>query len=75
MFWPTLGFHRLSPESRQSRFLTGKPSLTPAEVHYFTEVDHHDHEALVAVDPGYVSASVSLASSGTPKIRKVPRWR
>jgi GNAT superfamily N-acetyltransferase len=46
------GFARLSPKSRQSRFLTGKPSLTPAEVHYFTEVDHHDHEALVAVDPG-----------------------
>ena len=46
------GFARMSPESRQLRFLTGKPSLTPAEVHYFTEVDHHNHEALGAVDPG-----------------------
>jgi GNAT superfamily N-acetyltransferase len=46
------GFARLSPESRQLRFLTGKPSLTPAEVHYFTDVDHHNHEALGAVDPG-----------------------
>lgn len=46
------GFARLSAESRQLRFLTGKPSLTPAEVRYFTEVDHHDHEALGAVNPG-----------------------
>ena len=46
------GFARLSPESRQLRFLTGKPSLTPAEVHYFTDIDHHNHEALGAVDPG-----------------------
>ena len=46
------GFARLSAQSRQLRFLTGKPSLTSAEVHYFTEVDHHGHEALGAVDPG-----------------------
>jgi GNAT superfamily N-acetyltransferase len=45
------GFAQLSAESRQLRFLTGKPSLTPAEVSYFTEVDHHDHEALGAVNP------------------------
>jgi len=44
------GFARLSAESRQLRFLTGKPSLTAAEVHYFTEVDHHDHEALGALN-------------------------
>ena len=45
------GFARLSAESRQLRFLTGKPSLTPAELRYFTEVDHHDHEALGALNP------------------------
>jgi GNAT superfamily N-acetyltransferase len=43
------GFAHLSPESRKLRFLTGKASLTPAEVRYFTEVDHHDHEALGAM--------------------------
>ncbi len=45
------GFARLSAESRRLRFLTGKPSLTPAEQRYFTEIDHHDHEALGALDP------------------------
>lgn len=45
------GFARLSAESRQLRFLTGKPSLTPAELRYFTEIDHHNHEALGALDP------------------------
>lgn len=45
------GFARLSAESRQLRFLTGKPNLTPAELRYLTEIDHHDHEALGAMDP------------------------
>ena len=44
------GFNRLSDESRRLRFLGGKAALTPAEVRYFTEVDHHDHEAVVALD-------------------------
>jgi ribosomal protein S18 acetylase RimI-like enzyme len=45
------GFTRLSMESRQLRFLIGKSSLSPAELRYFTEIDHHDHEALGALDP------------------------
>ncbi len=45
------GFTRLSAESRWLRFLTGKPSLTPAELRYFTDIDHHGHEALGALDP------------------------
>lgn len=44
------GFERLSPESRYRRFLSPQVRLTPAELRYFTEVDHHDHEALVAID-------------------------
>jgi RimJ/RimL family protein N-acetyltransferase len=32
------------------RFLTIKHELTPAELGYFTEVDHHDHEALGALN-------------------------
>lgn len=43
-------FIRLSAESRQLRFLTVKPELSPAELRYFSEVDHHDHEALGAVN-------------------------
>jgi GNAT superfamily N-acetyltransferase len=45
------GFARLSFESRQLRFLTGKPNLTTAELRYLTEIDHHNHEALGALDP------------------------
>jgi RimJ/RimL family protein N-acetyltransferase len=47
------GFARLSARSRQLRFLTPKQDLSPAELRYFTDVDHHDHEALGALDrPG-----------------------
>jgi RimJ/RimL family protein N-acetyltransferase len=44
------GFARLSPRSRQLRFLTRKKQLSTAELRYLTDVDHHDHEALVALN-------------------------
>jgi GNAT superfamily N-acetyltransferase len=44
------GFSRLSAESRRLRFLADKSRLSPAEVRYFTQVDHHDHEAIGARD-------------------------
>ena len=44
------GFARLSPQSRQMRFLTSKKELSRAELRYFTDVDHRDHEALGALD-------------------------
>ena len=44
------GFARLSPESRYRRFLAPLPQLSDAQLRYFTEVDHHDHEALAALD-------------------------
>ena len=44
------GFDRLSPRSRQLRFLRTKKHLTEAELRYFTDVDHHDHEALGALE-------------------------
>jgi ribosomal protein S18 acetylase RimI-like enzyme len=45
------GFSRVSPRSRWLRFLMGEPRLA-AEVRDLAEagVDHHDHEALIAVD-------------------------
>jgi RimJ/RimL family protein N-acetyltransferase len=45
------GMERLSPESRYRRFLTPTSELTAAQLSYLTEVDHHDHEALVALEP------------------------
>jgi GNAT superfamily N-acetyltransferase len=44
------GFERVGPESRYRRFFTPKPELTQRDLDYLTQIDHHDHEALVAVD-------------------------
>jgi RimJ/RimL family protein N-acetyltransferase len=43
------GFARLSTKSRQMRFLTPKKELSPSELRYLTDIDHHDHEALGAL--------------------------
>lgn len=40
-----------SDEAVYRRFLNPHGRLTAAELRYLTEVDHHDHEALLAVDP------------------------
>ena len=44
-------FERLSEQSRYQRFFTGKRRLTEAELTRLTVVDHHDHEAIVALLP------------------------
>jgi RimJ/RimL family protein N-acetyltransferase len=44
------GFARLSAASRRMRFLGVKKELSAADLRYFTDVDHHDHEALAALD-------------------------
>jgi GNAT superfamily N-acetyltransferase len=44
------GFERFSPESRYRRFLAAMPELRAGTVRYLTEIDHHDHEAIVALD-------------------------
>ena len=43
------GLQRLSPESRQKRFLMPKPRFSSAELRYLTEIDGFDHVAIVAV--------------------------
>ncbi|MEA2418344.1 MAG: hypothetical protein QOE60_550 [Thermoleophilaceae bacterium] len=45
------GMQRLSPESRYRRFFSPTSELSPSQLTYLTEVDHHDHEALVAEQP------------------------
>ena len=44
------GFRRLSSDSRYRRFLEPMPKLPTSMVRYLTEIDHHDHEAMVALD-------------------------
>ena len=41
---------RLSDESRYFRFATAKPRLSERELDHLVDVDHHRHEALVAID-------------------------
>ncbi len=45
------GFRRLSPESRYRRFLSPMSELSDRLASYLTEIDHHDHEALLAITP------------------------
>lgn len=40
---------QLSPETQQKRFLGAKPYLTKSDLRYLTEIDGHDHVALIAV--------------------------
>jgi GNAT superfamily N-acetyltransferase len=44
------GFERLGPESRYRRFLAPVGRLSARDLRYLTEVDHRDHEALVAFE-------------------------
>ena len=45
------GFARLEPRSPGGcGSCTGRTELSPAELRYFTDVDHHHHEALGALD-------------------------
>jgi RimJ/RimL family protein N-acetyltransferase/nucleotide-binding universal stress UspA family protein len=46
------GFERLSERSRYLRFQTPLTTLGERQLDYLTDVDHHDHEALLALDPG-----------------------
>ena len=44
------GFERMSAQSRYRRFFAPLEELSPRDLRYLTEVDHHDHEALIAFD-------------------------
>lgn len=56
-------FAEASDASVATRFLTHKPRLTDAEVHYLVDVDQRDHVALgaVVVDPIGREAGVGIA--------------
>jgi RimJ/RimL family protein N-acetyltransferase len=52
---------RLSQRAIRQRFLAAKPRLTSAELRYLTEVDGHDHIALVAVPADDPESIVAVA--------------
>lgn len=54
-------FERLSEQSRYQRFLTGIQELSETELAYLTEIDHRDHEALIAFDAAAPEEAVGVA--------------
>ena len=46
------GFERMSAESRYRRFFSPMQKLSDTDLAYLTEVDHHDHEAVIAFESG-----------------------
>jgi GNAT superfamily N-acetyltransferase len=44
-------FAELSPQARYQRFFAPVERLSGADLSYLTEIDHANHEALVAIDP------------------------
>jgi RimJ/RimL family protein N-acetyltransferase len=68
------GVRRLSPESRYRRFFTPTNELSASELSYLTEVDHHDHEALVAIEPASehgIGVARFVRSAGDPEVAEV----
>lgn len=55
------GLRRLSEETNRKRFLVAKPRFSSSELRYLTEVDGHDHIALVAVLASDRDALVAVA--------------
>ena len=52
---------RLSALSRYRRFHSALPRLTEQMITYLTDIDHHNHEALVAVPPGTGGMIIGVA--------------
>ena len=67
------GFDRLGAESRYRRFLSPMPELTEHMLRYLTEVDHHDHEAMIAIDPdsGQGVGIARFIRTGRPDVAEV----
>jgi len=65
----------LSPRSQYRRFLAPKPRLTTSDLRYLTEIDGHDHVALVAVrldDPSrFVAVARYVRLSDDPEAAEV----
>jgi hypothetical protein len=65
-------FARLGEQSRYRRFLAAKKRLSDDDLAFFTELDHHGHEALGAVDPttGEGLAVARCSRPRTPRRRR-----
>lgn len=66
-------FQRLSPESRYRRFFAPLTRLSDTDLRYLTEVDHSDHEAIVAIEPdsGEIVGVARYVRSDDPAVAEV----
>lgn len=64
------GLERLSEDARYARFMTPLERFTAEQLRYLTEVDHRDHEALIAFEPGSGEAVgvARFVRSGEPAV-------
>jgi RimJ/RimL family protein N-acetyltransferase len=65
---------RMSPESRYRRFFSPLDHLSEQQLTYLTEVDHHDHEALVALEEGTgqgIGVARFVRSENDPELAEV----
>jgi GNAT superfamily N-acetyltransferase len=76
------GLERLSPESRYRRFFRPLSELSDHDLAYLTEIDHHDHEALAAIDPttGQLVGVARYVRGAEPQLAEVSvvvgeQWR
>jgi RimJ/RimL family protein N-acetyltransferase len=68
------GLRRLSAESRYRRFFSPLDKLSEQQLTYLTDVDHHDHEALVAVEAGTeqgIGVARFVRSEADPEVAEV----
>jgi RimJ/RimL family protein N-acetyltransferase len=68
------GLRRMSAESRYRRFFSPLDTLSEKQLTYLTEVDHHDHEALVAVEAETgqgIGVARFVRSKGDPEVAEV----
>ncbi|MFL5892076.1 MAG: GNAT family N-acetyltransferase [Solirubrobacterales bacterium] len=67
------GFARLSERSRYRRFFRPLDRLSERDLTYLTEIDHHDHEALAALDPetGHLIGVARFVRIGEPEEAEV----
>lgn len=63
------GLERASEDSIFKRFMTPIVRLSEAQIRYLTDVDHRDHEALLAIDEEGERRSAWLASCASARAR------
>jgi RimJ/RimL family protein N-acetyltransferase len=67
------GLERLSSQSRYRRFFRPLDRFSERDLAYLTEIDHHDHEALAAIDPptGHLVGVARYVRGAEPHLAEV----